>query len=437
MFSVRGTVMQTPTAAELEVLTDVVIRVDDDGTITSIDPSEGDPQVDVDLGSTSVLIPGMIDAHAHAAQWPQVGTGLDLDGEDWLFDRTFPLEHRLCDPVLAERIWPEMIRTVLAHGTTTSIYHATVDVATTTMLAASCAEIGQRALVGRVAMDHPIGTPDYLRDESAADGVASSLESIEQIRALGTDRVRPIISPRFASSCTDELLRGLAELAEETDTTVQLHCAKTDGEVEFARSRFGVSDVVVLDRFGLLRENAVLANGQHLGSDDIALVRDRGAGFVHCPRSNVYFGSGVFSTRRALDIGVPLGLGTDIAGGGTASLLGQCVDAVTVSRVLDAGVDTQLPRYARGVRGTSITIIEAFYMATAGGARLLGLPCGLLEVGRQFDAVAIDLETDRSPLRIWDDVDDHESKFEKVVRLTGLAEISDVWVAGRRVAGRS
>ena len=436
MLSVRGTVMQTPTAADLEVLTDVVIDVGDDGTITSIEPSTGQERVDVDLGDASVLLPGLIDAHAHAPQWPQIGTGLDLEPEDWLFERTFPLELRLCDPAFAERVWPDMVRTVLAHGTTTVAYHATVDVRTTTMLAESCAEIGQRALVGRVAMDHPIGTPEYLRDASASAGIEASLESIEQIRALGTDRVRPIVSPRFAPSCTDDLLRGLGELVSSTGTTVQTHSAETDGENEFVRSRFGVSDVVVLDRHGLIVENTILANGQHLGPDDIALIRDRGAGFVHCPRSNAYFGSAVFSSRRALDGGVPMGLGTDIAGGGTASIFGQCVDAVTVSRVLDAGVDAQLPRYARGVRGTAITIVEAFHMATAGGAALLGVPCGLIEVGRQFDAVAVDLETPRSPLRVWGPVDDHESVFEKVVRLTGLAEISDVWVAGRRVSGR-
>jgi guanine deaminase len=426
--------MQTPRPHELEVLRDAVIRVDDNGTIESIerpDDTSVPAPVDRDLGTSVVVIPGLIDAHIHAPQWPQLGTGLDLDLERWLFDNTFPLEAKLTDPSFAAAVWPDMVSTLLRHGTTTAVYYATISVETTTMLAATCARLGQRAFVGRVGMDHPDGTPDWYRDESATAGVAASLASIEQIRQLGSALVRPIVTPRFAPACTDALLEGLGELARSTSTISQTHCSESDWEHGYAVARFGQSDTEALDRFGLVADHSVLAHGDHLSMSDFGLIKRRGAGVAHCPLSNAYFANAVFPARRALDAGVRLGLGTDVAGGARPGVLSQCGDAVTMSRLLDEGVDARVDSPHRGVVGSRISITEAFWAATLGGAELLGIPCGLLEVGRRFDAVAVDLQAPGSALRIWDGIDDDVRTFEKIVRLAGPSDICDVWVDGR------
>lgn len=436
MFTVRGTLMQTPSPERLEV-DDVVVTVGDDGVVQSVDRAVDAPhaRVDRDLGPDAVLLPGLVDTHLHAPQWPQLGTGLDLPLEQWLFDNTFPLERRLTDPDVAADVWPTMVATLLAHGTTTAVYYATVSVETTTMLASTCVGLGQRALVGRVGMDHPEGAPDWYRDESAGSGVDASHRSIEAIGALASSLVGPIVTPRFAPACTDALLEGLGELARATGTRTQTHCSESDWQHGHAVERFGTSDAEALDRFGLLGDHTVLAHGDHLGDDDLALLVRRGAGVAHCPLSNAYFANAVFPARRALDAGVRVGLGTDVAGGADPSLLRQCADAVTVSRLLDDGVDARIGPERRGVPGSRISIVEAFWMATAGGADLLGLPVGQIATGRQFDAVAVDLARPGSPLRIWDGIDDDARTFEKVVRLAGPSDISDVWVAGRRVAG--
>ncbi|MGB3735679.1 MAG: amidohydrolase family protein [Ilumatobacter sp.] len=433
--SFLATIMQTPERHRLEVLRNVRVAVDDSGEITSIEAVGPDADADVVLPATTVLIPGLVDTHIHAPQWPQLGTGLDLPLETWLFEHTFPLEAQLTDPEFAAQVWPDMVTTLLAHGTTTAVYYATVSVETTTMLAEACVSAGQRALVGRVAMDHPDGTPTWYRDEDAAAGIAASATSIDQILALGSRLVAPIITPRFAPACTDELLRGLGDLAVATGARVQTHCSESDWEHGYAFERFGVSDTEALDGFGLVRDHTVLAHGDHLGADDMATLVERGAGVAHCPLSNAYFGNAVFPARRALDAGVRVGLGTDIAGGAQPGLLTQCADAVTMSRLLDEGVDARLDADVRGVAGSRISITDAFWMATAGGAELLGLDVGVLEVGRQFDAVAVDVARPRSPLRTWDGIDDDERTFEKIVRLATPADITDVWVAGERVAG--
>ena len=427
------TIMQTPQRHRLEVLRNVLVEVGDEGVIESIEAVGPGAAADVVLPATTVVIPGLVDTHIHAPQWPQLGTGLDLPLETWLFEHTFPLEAKLTEPEFAAQVWPNMVATLLAHGTTTAVYYATISVETTTMLAEACVSAGQRAFVGRVAMDHPDGTPTWYRDRDAGAGVAASANSIDQIRALASELVQPIITPRFVPACTDELLRGLGALAARTGVRVQTHCSESDWEHGYAAERFGVSDTSALNDFGLVRDHTVLAHGDHLGDEDLATLVARGAGVAHCPLSNAYFANAVFPARRALEAGVRVGLGTDVAGGAQPGLLTQCADAVTMSRLLDEGVDARVVAEDRGVAGSRITILDAFWMATVGGSELLGLDVGLLEVGRPFDAVAVDTARPGSPLRIWDGIDDEARTFEKIVRLATPADITDVWVAGRPI----
>ena len=361
----------------------------------------------------------------------------DLPLEDWLFAHTFPLEARFADIDFASDVWAHMVPTLLSHGTTTAVYYASIHEPATTELAATCHRFGQRAFVGRVAMDHPDGTPEWYRDASSSDAIAASRRSIDSIRSIdgGAGLVHPIVTPRFAPACTDETMRGLAELAAAEGVLIQTHCSESDWEHGHAIERFGMSDTEALDSLGLLQPNTVLAHAGHTSPNDWARLVQRSAGIAHCPLSNAYFGDAVLPTRRALDAGVMIGLGTDIAGGSEPGLLPQCQLAVTSSRMLEDGVDPSVPRDARRTEGQRIDTITAFWMATRGGADLLGQPIGLLEVGRRFDAVAVRVDGTGSPLRSWTGVDDAARTFEKVVRLARPADLTDVWVDGRRVAG--
>lgn len=441
---VIGTVLQAPRPTTLQHLPDVAVVIDGDGTIVAIHPAGSaeageacaDARSVMRLGPLQRLLPGMIDLHIHAPQWPQLGTGLDLPLEQWLFENTFPLEARYADPTFAQQVWDDMVPTLLAHGTTTAVYFSSVHEDATLRLAATCSRLGQRAFVGRVAMDHPEGTPAWYRDVSAAEGVAASERSVAAITGLGDPLVRPIITPRFVPACSDELLAGLGELAARTGARVQTHCSESDWEHGYVIERFeGATDTAVLQRFGLLREHTVLAHGDHLGDDDLALVRHAGSGVAHCPLSNSYFANAVFPAARALGQGVRVGLGTDVAGGSHPGLLPQCAMAVTVSRMLEDGVDAAVPTAQRGVPGSRIDTVAAFHLATVGGAEVLGIPCGLIEVGRSFDAFVVDLARPGGALRVWDGIDDEARIFEKIVRLAGPADIGTVWVSGRPVSG--
>ncbi len=440
--AISATLMQTPERGCLDVR-DVLVVVDGDGWVVGIHP-KGSTAADADaaaadthtvLPAGTVLLPGLVDLHVHAPQWPQLGTGLDLPLGDWLADYTFPLEARFDDFDFARTVWLDLVESLLAHGTTTAAYFSSRYLNATTELAATCHRAGQRAFVGRVAMDHPGETPPSYRDASAEAGVTLSARSIDEIRAIDPDGqlVRPIITPRFTPACTDALLEGLGELAKAVGVPVQTHCSESDWEHDHVLDRFGASDTTVLERFGLLTRGTILAHVTHADSNDLERIIESGAGVAHCPLSNAYFASAVFPTRRALDLGVPIGLGSDIAGGPSPSLLHQCHQAVTSSRMLEDGANPTRPVAERGVPRSRINILTAFWMATVGNARILDLPVGLIKVGYQFDAVAVDTTLTGSPLRVWEELDTPERVFEKVVRLAGPAEISAVWVNGRQV----
>jgi guanine deaminase len=441
---VRGTVYQAPTPHSLEVLEDVVVAVNALGVIRAVhaaDSADGRDAISgalhlVELSSSQRLLPGLIDTHIHAPQWPQLGTGLDIPLDKWLFEYTFPLEARYADAGFADDVWNRMVPTLLRHGTTTAVYYGTVHNEATARLASACVRYGQRAFVGRVGMDHEQGTPEWYRDSSASAGLAASAQSIDEIRAIdaGAGLVQPIITPRFAPACSDELLNGLGDLAASSGVLVQTHCSESDWEHGYAFERFGVSDTVALQRFGLIRDHSVLAHGDHLGDSDLAILAAVGAGVAHCPLSNAYFANAVFPLRRALANGVRVGLGSDVAGGAHPGLLPQCGHAVTASRYLEDGVHAGLAADIRGVTESRVDAVTAFYVATAGGADLVGINSGVLKPGNVFDAIVVDTDSRMSGLHFYEDIDNHERLFEKIVRLAGPEDFTSVWVDGQRVA---
>ncbi len=438
--------MHAPDRGTIETLPDALIVVGADGVIRAVlDAGSEDAEAAAarfraqgrltELEAGQVLIPGLIDLHVHAPQWPQLGMRLDLPLEQWLQRYTFPLEARYADLTFAQEVYPVLVDALLAEGTTTAVYYATIHVEASVLLARTCLAKGQRALVGRVAMDHPGECPDGYRDASADAGVADTRRFIEAVRALPgaeTGLVRPAVTPRFIPACTDALLEGLGRLAAETGCHIQTHVSESDWEHDHVQARCGASDAAALDAFGLLTRRSILAHGVFLSGSDLDLLAARGAGVAHCPLSNVYFSDAVLPLRKVFAHEVNVGLGTDISGGANASMLNSARHAVIASRLLESGVDADVPRLARRRHGSRITTAEAFWLATTGGGIVLDTAIGLFRPGYAFDALAID------PIRDLTSAPDDapEDVLEKLIYLGGQANIASVWVAGRRVSGR-
>ena len=446
-FTLRGTFMHAPRRDEIEILEDAVISVDGAGAIDALHrPGEAGHAAAVaegrrrgtltSLGEGRYLLPGLVDLHIHAPQWPQLGKSLHLPLEDWLVHCTFPLEAKYADAAFAELVYASLVETVLANGTTTAVYHATVHLESTMRLADICLARGQRAFVGKVAMDHPDQCPDYYRDESATAAIEGSRDLIAYVRALPGNEsglVRPIITPRFIPSCTDPLLEGLGILAGESACPVQTHCSESGWQHGFVLERYGRSDTRSLHAFGLLPRGTILAHGNFLSGEDMGVIGQAGAGIAHCPLSNYYFSNAVFPLRAALDKGVRVGLGTDISGGASPSILDNCRHAVNASRALEDGVDPALDASARGRPDSRIDFRTAFWLASAGGGEALELPVGRFEPGYRFDAILVDTRRPGSNLMVWEDADSLEDVLQKIVYNAGRDDIRKVWIDGRVV----
>lgn len=365
----------------------------------------GERKVTVGRDGVRFFFPGFVDTHIHASQYPNAGIFGKTTLLDWLHRYTFPLEASLAsDPARARRVYSRCVARTLAHGTTAASYFATTDVAATNLLADLCLARGQRALVGRVCMDDPRTCPAWYRDESAAESVARTRACVAHARRRDPDGalVRPVVTPRFAPSCSREAMRGLGALARAEALHVQTHVSENEGECALVADMFpeetraslgedeeGVGGVEgggyagVYDAFGLLGPRTILAHGVHLTEPEARLLAARGAGVSHCPASNGALTSGAARVRWLLDRGVRVGLGTDVSGGYSASVLEAARQASLVSRQVAAS----LPEGAARERA-KLGVEEVLFLATRGGARLLGLEgvVGAFEVGMEWDA---------------------------------------------------
>ena len=448
-FALCGTLIHAPVCGEVEVLKEALVLVDDDGVISEVISPESDRYAAtksklvedgrlVQLSEGQYLMPGLIDLHVHAPQWPQAGNALNVPLYEWLQAYTFPLEAKYADLAFAKKSYTSLVDTLVANGTTTTMYFATVHLESTKVLADICLAKGQRALVGKVAMDNPDECPEYYRDASVQQGLDDTRTLIDYIRELPgneNQRVLPVVTPRFIPSCTDEMLSGLAQLAEEYDCHVQTHCSESDWEHDYVINRHGKRDTQSLNHFKLLTDKTVLAHSCFITDEDMRTIKQQESGIAHCPISNAYFANGVFPARQALDLELNVGLGTDVAGGTTPSLLENCGAAITASRYLEGGVDTEISAAERGKPQARIDFKEAFWMATTGGGKALNLNIGLLKAGYAFDAIVIDTHIENTNLAVWADLDDVEDVLQKIIYNAGRQNIRKVWVQGDLIGG--
>lgn len=386
------------------------------------------------LADDEYILPGFIDLHNHAPQWPQAGTALDSPLEVWLGKYTFPLESKYRDLEFANMVYRNLVKETLKFGTTTAMYFSSLDRAPSLLLAQICGSLGQRGLVGKVVMDDPDANPDYCRDKSAKDAIEESRLFIDEILAIKDtykQKVYPVITPRFIPSCSDEALEGLGELAKTyKDIHIQSHVSESDWEHDYAIERYGIHDAKALDKFNLINERTILAHACHLSEDDMKLLAERGASIAHSPISNAYFANAVLPVKTCHKNGLNVGLATDISGGYSPSLYTAIRQAVISSRMLNDGVNPALESDKRGRKYSSITLNRAFYLATAGGGEALKLPIGKLEKDYAFDIQILKID-DTIP-HFYEEISDIDI-LHKLLLLSESSNIKEVYVQGERV----
>lgn len=369
---------------------------------------------------------------------------------DWLNTYTFPMEASLSSLPKAHRVYTRCIRRTLAHGTTTAAYYATIHVPSTNLLADLCLSMGQRAFIGRICMDN-LG-PDYYVDESADQSLKLTQESIEHIKAIDPSYalISPILTPRFAPACSVDAMTRLGALHRETGLPVQTHISENVNEVQLVRDMFPDCEhyAGVYDTYGLLTKKTILAHAIHLSNDEADLIACRGAKIAHCPCSNSALTSGEAYVRWLLNKRIALGLGTDMSGGYSPSILEAARQAALVSnhRAMPAGKWADLPAEER--ERAKLSVEEVLHLATRGGAEVVGLgdKIGGFEVGMQWDAQLIGLGVVDETVD-EEDVGDHgnvdvfgwEKWDERVAKWLFNGDdrnVKKVWVRGRLVHER-
>ena len=439
----------TAKRGDIDSFQNALISIGHDGAILSVlrpHDDNYDEQKDrqkaagllVTLPERFYLLPGFVDLHIHAPQYPQLGSALDVPLEVWLQKYTFPLEARYADAAFARKSYRLLVDDLIANGTTTALYFATIHQEATRILADVCLQAGQRALIGKVTMDNVDQCPDFYRDASPDAAMRGTEDLIGYIRghpANAAALVKPVVTPRFIPSCTDATLEALGALAKHRGCHVQTHCSESDWEHGYVLERHGMTDTESLDRFGLLGRHTVLAHSNLITSLNMETIRTRGSGIAHCPLSNAYFSSAVFPLKAALEKGLHVGLGSDISGGPSASLFDNMRSALMVARLLESGVDPSLgPEERSRQTGVWIDFRDAFYLATTGGGIALDLPVGHFSPGYQFDAMAIDTTVPSGTIRLWDDLDSGESILQKIIYTASKSNIAKVWIGGRDVS---
>lgn len=319
-----------------------------------------------------LIAPGFIDAHLHLPQLDQRARyGESL--LSWLTKYIYPAEREFADPAVARAVSRRCFREMFRNGTTTVVAYSSISAAATAAAFEVADELGARACLGKVMMDQdPPGPAPEPTDQSLRESVALC----EAWDGRDGGRLRYVFTPRFAPTCSRDLMREIGDYARPRNVLIQTHLAENEEETVRVLRLFPECDTYtgVYERYGLLGPRTLLAHGIHLGAAELDLLRESGARLVHCPSSNFFLKSGSIRLRAVEKQAIPLALGSDVGAGPSFSLF-------DVMKAMNYSQEHHL------------SPLTAYYYATLGGAAALGLEhvIGNFQPGKEADFIILDL----------------------------------------------
>ena len=410
---------------------DGLVQVDEAGRITHVGrwPGADDAPASVLDLRPMVVMPGLVDLHAHLPQLLNAGLGSGLDLLTWLDRYIFPLE-RAYDRSVAEQQAPAAWRAFAAAGTTTVVAYAALWPDSTDAAFEAAEAHGIRAVIGKVMMDR------LSYDAEIAPGaiLETSLRQSDDLasRWHGRDdgRLRYAFTPRFALSCSAEMLRESAAVAREHDAYWQTHLSEDLDERDEVRRLFpGARDYLdVYDRAGALGDRTILAHAIHLSEAEVRRLVASGSRVAHCPASNLFLSSGMMPLGNYRAAGMRVALGSDVAAG----------PEVSIFTVMRAGAVTQraLELSGRAERAEALHGLDWLRMGTLEGARALGIDdrIGSLEVGKEADLLVVDARL-TTPLPGDHPPQAADDLASRLIFRPHPNMVRAAWVRGRLLAG--
>jgi guanine deaminase len=367
-----------------------------------------------------LLLPGFVDAHVHFPQARIIG-GLGMPLLEWLERCALPEEARMADLDYARAVATEFVSGLADAGTTTALVFGAHFASAVDALFSAAAARGLRVTSGLVVSDRMLRPELHTTPQRAYDEGLSLAG-----RWHGEGRNRYAVIPRFALSCTDELLASCAALhAAVEGSWFTSHVNENPAEISTVRDLFGCSYVDSYDRHGLVGSRSVLAHNVHPTDAELECLATGGAAVAHCPTSNAALGSGLFGLDRHLAHRIPVALGSDVGAGTGYSLFKEGLQAYFIQQL-------------RGTDGVALTATHLLYLATKAGAAALGLDdqVGDLGVGKRFDALWL-RPARGSPLDAGiRHADGPEQALARAMALGVSCDVAEVWVDGARVKYR-
>lgn len=335
-----------------------------------------------------LIIPGMVDLHIHAPQYAFRGIHMDEELLDWLKKYTFVEEAKYAELEYAKNAYSIFAESMKKSATTRVSVFATMHREATVLLMDEMEKTGLVSFVGKVNMDRD--APDNILDASADMSAYNTFGWINET-AGKYERTCPILTPRFIPSCSNALLGELREIVHTYDIPIQSHLSENPGEVELVKKLMPDSEFYGegYARFDLFGRNAktIMAHCIYSTEKEVELMRENGVFVAHCPSSNMNLSSGIAPIRKYLDLGLNVGLGSDVAAGESESIFGEIKKAIEVSKLYTRYIDEN---------ARPVSFPEAFWLATVSGGKFFGR-VGSFEEGYEFDAVVLDDEKDLHP----------------------------------------
>lgn len=367
-----------------------------------------------------LIIPGLIDLHVHAPQYSFRGLGMDLELIDWLNTHTFPEEEKYQNPDYAKKAYSIFVEDLLHSATTRACVFGTCHKDATLWLMEQMEKAGIAGYVGKVNMDR--NSSEGLCEKSAEVSAEDTESWIKASADLSN--VRPILTPRFIPTCSDELMERLSTLQKQYGLPAQSHLSENLSEIEWVKELQPKASCYgdAYRMFGLFGGDCptIMAHCVYSSEEEIGMMKEQGVFIAHCPESNANLSSGIAPAKQYLEMGMKMGLGTDVAAGSSLSMFRAMAMAIQCSKLRWRLADQSIK---------PLTVEEVFYLATKGGGEFFGT-VGSLEAGYEFDAVVIDDSRIRHARTL-----SVRDRLERLIYLDQDAVIEAKYVKGKQVTG--
>ena len=369
----RGNFICAVTPNRFTAYADTYIRVDDRGVIIGVDVVPYPGEVQIDLGE-GFVIPAFTDLHLHSSQLPMTGLGCDGTVEEWFVNYCHPTEGAYKVSDYADRVNRALVEALVYGGSLHAVIMSSVSEGATKNLYNHLCEAGIGAYLGKMNSDYSEdGSPNESMEESL-NATGRLIESFQQ-----NSNVHYILSPEYVPACSADLLLELGNLAQKRKLPVQSHMNEGNFDTEAVARRFPEEKTYarVWEKYGLCGNTpTVMAHCTVTSREDLRLMAAKGVFLAYCPDAIVHIPSGDYlNVKECMNMGLPVGLGSDIGGGHTLDMRQVIVNAVMVSKV--------------NGKTEHLTLGEAFFLATKGGGSFFG-DTGSFENGYFFDALVID-----------------------------------------------